>query len=498
MLTSSSDAEGSLLMTDPTDSTALHPITGVEARKTPRKAAVAAFMGSTMEYYDFFIYGTAAALVFPRLFFPEGDPALATVAAFATFGVAYVARPLGGLVLGHFGDRLGRRNVLLVVLLIMGLASLGVGLLPTYNSVGVLAPILLVVCRLAQGFSAGAESSGASSLTIEHSPEDRRGFFTSFVMTGYAGGMVLSTLVFIPITALPEDAMLSWGWRVPFWFSAVVLVIAFWIRRRLDETPAFEAEQEEGAVKKLPAKDVLRHQGLDVLRVFGMSIFSVMQTLFSVFGLSYASNTGKFEQTQILVVNAVAVGLSMVAMPIAGALSDRVGRRPLMLTAFIGCSVLLFLYFVSLSTGNIWLVAAASFAFMTVLYSAFNGIWTSYFGELFATPVRYTGMAMGNQLGLVVAGFGPTIAGMLMSEGDFGWIPVAVFGTVCAAIAIVSCLTARETAHTSVARLGEPYLRATGAWDEPAPAAGDRSTAAPRESQTTAGSERSQRSNINQ
>lgn len=443
----------------------------VEARKTPGKAALASFMGSTMEYYDFFIYGTAAALIFPRLFFPEGDPALASVAAFATFGVAYVARPLGGLVMGHFGDRLGRRNVLLVVLLIMGLASLSVGLLPTYHSVGMLAPVLLVVCRLAQGFSAGAESAGASSLTIEHSPDKRRGFFTSFVMTGYASGMVLSTLVFIPVTALPEAAMLSWGWRIPFLLSAVVLVIAFWIRQRLDETPVFKEEVEEGAIKRLPAKDVLRYQGPDVLRVLGMSIFSVMQTLFTVFGLSYATSTGQFSQPQILAVNAVAIGLSMTVMPFAGALSDRVGRRPLMLTAFSGCAVMLFLYFIALGTGNIWLVAAASIAFMTVLYSAFNGVWTSYFGELFATPVRYTGMAMGNQLGLIVAGFGPTIAGMMMSDGERGWIPVAVFGAICSVIAIIACASARETAHTPASRLGEPYLRASGEWKDETPAA---------------------------
>lgn len=449
-----------------TDSLSRDAHTEVAVRKTPGKAALAAFMGSTMEYYDFFIYGTAAALVFPKLFFPTDNPALGTVAAFATFGVAYVARPLGGLVLGHFGDRLGRRNILLVVLLIMGLASLGVGLLPTYGTVGIIAPILLVVCRLAQGFSAGAESSGASSLTIEHSPEGRRGFFTSFVMNGYAAGMVLSTVVFIPVTALPEEAMMTWGWRVPFWLSAVVLVIAFWIRRRLDETPEFEAKQEEGAVKKLPAKDVLRYQGLDVLRVVGMSIFMVMQTLFTVFGLSYATTTGHFEQAQILTINAVSIGLSMLVMPLAGALSDRWGRRPLLIASIIGTAVTFFLYFMALSSGSVWLVALASFAFMTIMYSTFNGIWTSYFGELFATPVRYSGMAMGNQLGLVVAGFGPSIAGMMMGDGVHGWVPVAVFGAICSAIALVACISARETAHVPIDRLGEPYLRATGEWDD--------------------------------
>lgn len=440
---------------------------GNEHKRTPKKAAFASFLGSTLEYYDFFIYGTAAALVFPQLFFPGGNPVVATVAAFATFGVAYVARPLGGLVMGHFGDRLGRKNVLLFVLLLMGIASLCIGLLPTYEQIGVTATVLLVICRLAQGFSAGAESAGASSLTIEHSPEHRRGFFTSFVMTGYASGMVLSTVVFIPIAAMPEEQLMSWGWRIPFWLSVAVLALAFWVRTRLDETPVFEEDvAEAGEIKKLPAKDVLAYQGTDVLRVLCMSIFSVMQTVFTVFGLSYAKTNAGFERTQILVVNAVAIGLSMFIMPLAGALSDRIGRKPLMLGSFISCAALIFVYFLALGTGNIWLVFLVSVLFMTVAYSGFNGVWTSYFGELFASPVRYTGMAMGNQLGLLVAGFGPMIGGLLMTEGTFGWVPVAIFGATCAVIAVVAGLTARETAKTPIHRLGEPYLRATGKWDE--------------------------------
>ncbi|GAA1683555.1 MFS transporter [Citricoccus zhacaiensis] len=435
----------------------------MEHQGTPKKAALASFLGSTMEYYDFFIYGTAAALVFPQLFFPGGDPAIAAIASFATFGVAYIARPLGGLVMGHFGDRLGRKNVLLVTLMIMGLASLAIGLLPTFESIGIWATVLLVVARLAQGFSAGAESAGASSLTIEHSPEGRRGFFTSFVMMGYAAGMVLSTVVFIPIAALPEEALLSWGWRIPFLLSVFVLAIAFWVRTKLDETPVFEEEvAEAGEVKKLPAGEVLKYQGGDVLRVMLMSAFSVMQTIFTVFGLSYAVDQGGFERTDILTVNAVAIGLSMAIMPFAGKLSDRIGRKPLMLTAMIGCSVAIFLYFLALGTGNIWLVFAASFLFMTVLYSGFNGVWTSFFGELFAAPVRYTGMAMGNQLGLVLAGFGPMIGGMLLGAGAFGWVPVAIFGCVVALIAAAACFSSRETAHTPIAELGEPYLRGTG------------------------------------
>lgn len=436
-------------------------------RGTPRKAATAAFLGSTLEYYDFFIFGTAAALVFPALFFPEGNPAVALAASFASFGVAYLARPLGGLVMSHFGDRIGRKRVLLIVLMIMGVASLGIGLLPTYGQVGVVATILLVLCRLAQGFSAGAEAAGASSLTIEHSPEGRRGFFTSFVMTGYAAGMVLSTVVFIPITALPEEHLMSWGWRVPFWLSIVVLAIAMWIRLRLDETPVFQEEVEKAEdKKKIPAREVLRYQAPDVLRVLLMSLFAVMQTLFTVLGLNYATAQAGFSQPHILTVNAVAIGLSMVVMPYAGYLSDRLGRRVLMLTAMLGCTATFFLYFLALGTGSIWWVLGASVLFMTIFYSAYNGVWTSFFGELFAAPVRYTGMAMGNQLGLMVAGFGPMIGGLLLSDGEFGWIPVAIFGAVCALLGVGAVFSARETADTPAARLGEPYLRATGRWEE--------------------------------
>ncbi|RSZ63578.1 MFS transporter [Corynebacterium hylobatis] len=427
---------------------------------------MASFLGSTLEYYDFFIYGTAAALVFPRLFFPEGNQTIATIGAFASFGVAYIARPLGGLVMGHFGDRIGRKNVLLFTLLLMGMASLGIGLLPTYSQIGIWATVLLVLGRLAQGFSAGAEAAGASSLTLEHSPERRRGFFTSFVMTGYASGMVLSTVVFIPIAALPEEALMTWGWRVPFLLSVVVLILAFWVRTKLDETPVFQDEVEESsAPKKLPAGQVLRFQGGDVLRVLLMSIFSVMQTIFTVFGLSYATSQGGFDRTSILTINAVAIGLSMIMMPLAGLLSDRIGRKPLILTSMAGCGVSIFLYFLALGTGNIWLVFGASLLFMTVFYSGFNGIWPSYFAELFATPVRYTGMAMGNQLGLVVAGFGPMIGGLLLTDGTFGWVPVAVFGLVCVILAAGAALSSRETAFIPITRLGEPYLRATASWE---------------------------------
>jgi MFS family permease len=426
----------------------------IQQQQTPKKAALAAFLGSALEYYDFFIYGSAAALVFNQLFFPPDNPAIGTVAALATFGVGYLARPLGGIILGHFGDKIGRKKVLLLTLGIMGIASLAIGFLPTYEQIGIWAPILLVVLRLAQGFSAGGESAGASTLTLEHSPEGKRGFFTSFVMTGYAAGMVLATAVFIPVAALPTEQLMSWGWRVPFWLSVVVLAIAYWVRTHLDETPVFEDAQEKHEVKKMPVIEVLKNQWADVLRVLFASIFSVMQTIFTVYGLAYATNTVGIDRTTMLWVSTVAVGGSMFMIPLAAKLSDRFGRRPVLLIGAAGCAVTAFGFFWAISTSNVPLIFLAAFFNMTAFYSCWNGVWPSFFGEMFAAPVRYSGFALGNQLGLVLAGFAPMIAAMLLQPGITGWIPVAVFTVACLVVAAISIASARETHRVPVELLG--------------------------------------------
>src|ERR1051325_214359 len=212
--------------------------TTTERRRTPGRAALAAWAGSALEYYDLAIYGSAAALVFPQIFFPEGNDTAATVAAFATFGVAYVARPVGSFLMGHIGDRLGRKTIMVGTLLLMGVSTFLVGCLPTYGQVGLLAPTLLVILRLLQGLSAAGEQAGANSMSFEHAPDDRRGFFTSFTLSGTQGGQVLAPAVFLPLAAvLSEDALLTWGWRIPFLLSAVVVLVGLYIRLRLDETP---------------------------------------------------------------------------------------------------------------------------------------------------------------------------------------------------------------------------------------------------------------------
>ena len=430
--------------------------------KTPRKAALASFLGSTLEYYDFFIYGTAAALIFPKIFFPGGDPVVALLGAMATFGVGYLARPLGGVIMSHFGDKLGRKQALMITLVIMGVASIGIGFLPTYGQIGYWATALLLVGRLAQGFSAGAEAAGASTLTMEHSPEGRRGFFTSFVMTGYASGMVLSTIVFIPLAALPEDQLLSWGWRVPFWMSAVVLLVAYWIRTRLDETPVFEEVKAAEVAYSAPAARVLKTQWRDVLRVGVVMLFSVMQTTFTVYALAYATGKGiGLDRTLMLSVNAITVGLSMFTIPVAGLVSDRIGRKKVLLVGAAGCAVSSFGYFWAISEHNVPMIFLFGFLNMSLFYSCWNGVWTVFFPEMFPAPVRYSGMAIGSQVGLILTGFAPAIATLLAQPGPDGWMPVAWFTVICMGLSAIAIATARETHKTPLEELGLPRPKRT-------------------------------------
>src|SRR4051794_13344852 len=241
--------------------------------KTPKKAAASGWIGSALEYYDFFIYAQAAALVFPNIFFPSDNPQVGIVASFATFGVGYVARPIGAFVLGHWGDTHGRKNVLVLCMLLMGISTFLVALLPTYSAIGIWAPILLVVLRLIQGFAVGGEISGASAMILEHSPFGRRGYFGSFTLQGVQAGQIIAAAVFLPLSAaMSKEAFESYGWRIPFLLSAVVVVAGYIIRRRVDETPAFQEEAVHGEVPKAPIVMAVKENGVDMLRVICMAL----------------------------------------------------------------------------------------------------------------------------------------------------------------------------------------------------------------------------------
>jgi MFS family permease len=427
---------------------------GPAAGAKPRKAALAAWIGSALEYYDFFIYGTAAALVFGKIFFPASDPATGTLLALATFGVGYLARPVGAVLLGHVGDRFGRKKVLVFTLLLMGVSTFLVGCLPTYREVGVLAPVLLVVMRLLQGLSAAGEQAGANSMTLEHAPPHRRAYFTSFTLSGTQAGQILATAVFLPVAALPEDQLLSWGWRVPFWFSVVVVGVGFWIRRSLEETPAFQQEARHGQVAKLPLAILFRDHWADVLRVVFAAVVAVVSTIFGVYALSFAVNTVKVPRAEMLWVGVLANVVALAAIPAWAKLSDRIGRRPVFVFGALGSGVFVFVYLWSISTANTALIFLTGVLLSGVLYSAANGIWPSFYGEMFDTRVRLSGMAIGTQIGFAIGGFSPTIATAISGKGRDGWPPVAWFTLACCVVAAVAALTARETYRKQMHELG--------------------------------------------
>ncbi|GAC1324195.1 MAG: MFS transporter [Collimonas sp.] len=428
------------------------------ATRSPRKAALASWIGSAVEYYDFFIYGTAAALVFGKIFFPSFDPVAATVAAFATFGVGYVTRPVGAVLLGHIGDRYGRKKVLTFTLLLMGASTFTVGLLPTYGQVGIAAPIMLVILRMLQGVSAAGEQAGANSMTLEHAPSHRRAFFTSFTLSGTQAGLILATLVFLPISALPEDQLLSWGWRIPFFLSAIVVWVGIWVRRTLPETPAFEQEksQPQGEKEaKLPVMVLLREHKKSLARVIFAAQISVVSTIFSVFTLSYAVNTIHIPRATMLTVLVLANVVALAAIPAFAALSDRIGRKPVFIFGGLACACLIWPYLWSISQANIPLIFVFGLLLSGVVYSAANGVWPSLYGEMFDTRVRLSGMAIGTQIGFALGGFAPTISAAILKPGADGWIPVAIFVSATAIISAISAATARETYRTPMHELGK-------------------------------------------
>jgi MFS family permease len=415
-----------------------------QAERTPARAAAAAWIGSLLEYYDFFIYGTAAALVFGKVFFPSAKPATATLLSLATYGVAYVARPVGAVFMGHLGDRHGRKRVLVLTVAGMGLATFLVGCLPTYADIGIWAPIVLVVLRLLQGLAASGEQAGANSASLEHAPERRRALFTSFTLGGTQAGLIIATALWLPISSLPQHELLSWGWRIPFWLSAIVAVTGLIIRRQLEETPAFratEAEPEPG----LPATVLVRSHLADVVRVALGALASTVSTIFGVYALSFAVNTVGLNDTTMLWVLIAANAVALAAIPGWAHLADRIGRRPVFIFGTLGSGALMFAYLAAIASGDIVLVFLTAVLMAGVVYSAQNGIWPALFGEMFPTAVRLSGVAIGTQIGFALGGLAPTLASAIAGPGTGGWVPVAALTLATSVLAALGALTARET-----------------------------------------------------
>ncbi|GAA4982005.1 MFS transporter [Kineococcus glutinatus] len=425
------------------------------ARSSLPRVVAASLVGTVVEWYDFFLYGTAAALVFPRVFFPESDPLIGTLLSFATYALGFVARPLGGLVFGHYGDRLGRKKLLMFSLVLMGVATFAIGLLPTYGQVGIAAPLLLVFLRLVQGFAVGGEWGGAVLLVAEYGTPRRRAFWASWPQAGVpAGNLVAAAVLAVLSATLSDDAFFSWGWRVAFLLSGVLVVLGWWIRQSVEDSPVFrEARQrtaERGAPPKLPAAEVVRTFPRGLLTGAGLRFGeNIAFYVITAFSLTYVVETGGLSRTTAL--NAVLVGaaVEVCAIPLFGVLADRVGRRVVTAVGAAGMVAWAFAFFPLLDTGSTGLVIVAVVVGL-VLHGAMYGPQAAFIAECFPTRLRYTGSSIAYQLTSIVAGsLAPIIAVALLDRTDSS-LPISVYVAASCVVTVVAALTAHD-------RTGVPF-----------------------------------------
>ncbi|MGW2199217.1 MFS transporter [Streptosporangium sp. NPDC001682] len=414
-----------------------------EKTRTPiGKIVGASLIGTTIEWYDFFLYGSAAALVFPKLFFPESEPLTGTLLAFLTYAVGFVARPLGALVFGHYGDRVGRKKLLVLSLLLMGGATFLIGCLPTHAAIGMVAPLLLTLLRLVQGFALGGEWGGAVLIVSEHGDAERRGFWASWPQAGAPGGNLLATAVLAALAAIQtEEAFLSWGWRVPFLLSGVLVLVGMWIRLSISESPVFQqAVANAEPAPSMPIIEVFRHHWRDVITAIGARFAeNVSYYILTAFVLVYATTSAGL--TKPVVLNAVLIGSAVhfVSIPLWGALSDRLGRRPVYLLGAAGVGLWAFAFFPLIDTKNFAAVTLAVTVGL-ILHGAMYGPQAAFFSELFATRMRYSGVSIGSQLASIIAGgLAPLIAVALLSAYESS-LPVMLYVVGAAVLTLITVI----------------------------------------------------------
>ncbi|MEU8106261.1 MFS transporter [Nonomuraea muscovyensis] len=411
-----------------------------------RRVIVASLIGTSLEWYDFFLYTTAATLVFGKLFFPTFDPLNATLLALTTNAVAFVARPLGGIVFGHFGDRTGRKTVLVVTLLVMGISTFLIGLLPGYDSIGVAAPILLALLRFVQGLGLGGEWGGAVIMSLEHGDDRRRGFNASWPQVGVPAGFVLATgLLTILSFTLSDAAFLSWGWRVPFLLSGVLVLVGLWVRVRITESPLFARVEQAGTKARMPLVEVLRTHPRALLSAFTARIgVDVAFYTFTAYILVYLTGTLGLERSVGL--NAVLIGsaLQLVLIPLFGALSDRLGRRPVYLAGVVGAAIWVFVFFPLLDTGSFPLIALATVVAL-VTHAAMYGPQAAFIAELFTTRLRYSGASMGYQVAGIVGGALAPIIALKLFDVYGTTLAVSIYVVAALAVTALGLAIAPET-----------------------------------------------------
>jgi MFS family permease len=426
-------------MTSTIDETPSSPAIEVSA-KDRRRALWGSAVGSTIEWYDYFLYGTMATAVFNLHFFPSEDKVVSSLLAFASFALAFVVRPIGGVIFSHVGDRIGRKKTLVITLTLMGVATMLMGVLPDYAAIGVGAPILLTLLRLVQGLSLGGEWGGGLLLAVEYAPKNRRGFYGAVPQLGALLGLALGNIVTIGARAVfPEEAFTSFGWRIPFLLSGVLLVVGLWIRARIDETPSFRKVRAEGTTQKLPIATVLKHHWREVLISTGAKFVETSTFfIFATFSLSYAASFG-YDFGAVLAFVLIGAVIGIGGMLFYGALSDRIGRKKVFLGGSVAVAIFIFPYMAMLSSGNLWVAGAAIVVSFAVIWPSYGSLIGTVLAENFAPEIRYTGASLGYQVGAaIVGGPAPLIATALLAAFTGSWIPVALFVVFCAIVGFIS------------------------------------------------------------
>ena len=426
-----------------------HESTTTVLRKN-KKVLIASLTGSSIEWFDYFLYGTAAALVFNKIFFPMVDPVIGLILSYLSFSLTFFIRPIGGVLFAHIGDRIGRKKTLVLTLSLMGGATVTIGLLPTYDMIGMWAPALLILMRIIQGIGIGGEWGGALLLAYEYAPEKRKGFFGSIPQAGVTIGMLMATFIVSLMTLFSEEDFLSWGWRIPFLLSSILVLIGLWIRKDIDETPDFQKVKQSGQVAKAPLRDTLKHHWREVLIAAGLKVVETAPFyIFSTFVVSYATTTLTYQKSQALEAVTLGALVATIMIPLMGLLSDKIGRQRMYAVSVFVLGLFIVPWFMLLNTGTTWGIVLATVIAFGVLWAPVTAVLGTLCSEIFSANVRYTGITLGYQLGAALAGgTAPLIATGLLAKYDGDWVPVAWYLAVTVVISLIAIFCASRVKPT--------------------------------------------------
>ena len=423
---------------------------------------IASLVGSSIEWFDYFLYGTVAGLVFYQVFFVADDPTVGLLLSYASLALAFFIRPFGGIIFGYIGDKIGRKRTLVLTLTIMGVATVLMGLLPTYQAIGVAAPIILILLRLVQGLGIGGEWGGAVLLAVEYAPKEKRGFYGAFPQMGVTIGMFLGSgaLSFITSIVSPES-FVAWGWRIPFIASALLVVFGLWIRKGLDETPSFKKVQEAGEIPRLPFVEIFKTQWKEVLIAVGGKVVETAPFyIFSTFIVSYGTNNLGFSSSQVLISVMVATIVTTILMPFMGRLSDKIGRKRVYITGTVAMILYAFPYFWLLEQKTFITLLIATTLGLGVIWAPITAVLGTMFSEIFDAKVRYTGVSLGYQIGAAVAGgTAPLIATWLLVQFNNSYVPVALYIILTAIISLIAVFTVKDKNNQELDEFKERHTK---------------------------------------